>query len=103
MKINFDTKLKYNIDFTSNFKKQFKKVIKQGKDINKFKIVLNKLGNLEPLEKKYKDHYLYNDKNYNNCRECHIEPDWLLIYQYQDDKVVLMLVATGSHPETLNK
>ena len=103
MKINLNSKLKYNIDFTSNFKKQYKKVIKQGKDEKKFLAILNKLANLEPLEAKYKDHYLYNDKHYNNCRECHIEPDWLLIYQYQDNKIVLMLIATGSHSEILNK
>lgn len=57
---------------TSNFKKQFKRVKKQNKDINKFIYVLEKLANGEKLEEKYKDHQLVNDKYYKNCRECHI-------------------------------
>lgn len=69
---NFNTKNKYNIDMTSNFKKQFKRVKKQNKDINKFIYVLEKLANGEKLEAKYKDHQLVNDKYYKNCRECHI-------------------------------
>ena len=99
----FDLKTKYSIDFTSNFKKQYKKMKKQGKDLNKFKIVLEKLANGKKLEEKYRDHYLYNDKYFNDCRECHIEPDWLLIYQYQEEKLVLMLIRIGSHSEILNK
>lgn len=94
---NFNTKNKYNIDMTSNFKKQFKRVKKQNKDINKFIYVLEKLANGEKLEAKYKDHQLVNDKYYKNCRECHIEPDWLLVYQYQEEKLVLLLVNIGSH------
>ena len=94
---NFNTKNKYNIDMTSNFKKQFKIVKKQNKDINKFIYVLEKLANGEKLEAKYKDHQLVNDKYYKNCRECHIEPDWLLVYQYQEEKLVLLLVNIGSH------
>ena len=53
----------------------------------------------EELEPKYKDHKLINDKYYINCRECHIEPDWLLVYQYEDNRLNLLLVATGSHSE----
>lgn len=94
---NFNTKNKYNIDMTSNFKKQFKRVKKQNKDINKFIYVLEKLANGEKLEAKYKDHQLVNDKYYKNCRECHIEPDWLLVYQYQEEKLVLLLVNIGSY------
>lgn len=94
---NFNTKNKYNIDMTSNFKKQFKRVKKQNKDINKFIYVLEKLANGEKLEAKYKDHQLVNDKYYKNCREYHIEPDWLLVYQYQEEKLVLLLVNIGSH------
>lgn len=94
---NFNTKNKYNIDMTSNFKKQFKRVKKQNKDINKFIYVLEKLANGEKLEEKYKDHQLVDDKYYKNCREYHIEPDWLLVYQYQEEKLVLLLVNIGSH------
>ena len=99
MKNNFDLKTKYKINYTSNFKKQYKRIKRQGKDINKLKIILEKLANLEPLEAKYKDHSLVDNKNFRDCRECHIEPDWLLVYQYQDDKIVLLLIGTGSHSD----
>ena len=94
-----DLKTKYAVDMTSSFKKQYKKIIKQGKDINKFIYVLEKLANGEELDSKYKNHQLINDKYYKDCYECHIEPDWLLIYQYQNQKVVLLLVGIGSHSE----
>lgn len=97
--IDFDLKTKYTIDRTSEFKKQFKKVVKQGKNINKFLEVLEKLANGKKLENGYKDHRLINDKYYKNCRECHIEPDLLLIYQYQNTKLILLLIGIGSHSE----
>ncbi len=84
------------------FNKQLKKLVKQGKDISKIKEVINKLSNHEPLDIKYRDHKLINDKYYNGCRECHIEPDWLLIYKYVDNNIVLYLVETGSHSELFN-
>ena len=93
---------KYEIKGTSKFKKQLKKIIKQGKDINKLIVVLNVLANEEKLEKKYKDHYLINDKFYNNCKECHIEPDWLLIYKYNNNELILLLIETGSHSDLFN-
>ena len=95
--IDFQLNIKYFIDCTSNFKKQYKKVLKQGKDINVFLTVLEKLANKKTLDLKYKDHSLINDKYYKNCRECHLESDWLLVYQYQDNKLVLLLINIGSH------
>ena len=97
--MNLNLKTKYAIDITTNFKKQYKKALKQWKDINKFIQVLEKLANGEELEEKYKDHMLINNKYYKNCRECHIEPNWLLIYQYQDEKLVLLLISIGSHSD----
>lgn len=97
--INFNLNTKYKIDFTSNFKKQLKKIIKQNKDINELLEVITKLANLETLDSKYRNHNLINDKTYKDCSECHIKPDWLLIYKYVDDKLVLVLFATGSHSE----
>ena len=88
---------KYAIHGTNNFKKQFKKVNKQGKDIKKFRELLLKLANGEKLDVKYRDHALNDNKQYQNCRECHIEPDWLLIYQYQDNELIILLMDTGSH------
>ena len=61
------------------------------------------LSNKYPLDPKYKDHALYNDKRFKDCRDCHIEPDWVLIYKYLEEEIVLLLVNTGSHSEVLNK
>ena len=54
---------------------------------------------MEELEPKYKNHKLINNKIYNNCSECHIKPDWLLIYKYVDQELILLLFATGSYSE----
>ena len=99
MTIDFTTKVKYQIKYTSDFKINYKKIKKQGKDVKKLKYVISKLANGEELEEKYKNHLLANSKYYKNCGECHIEPDWLLVYQYIDNELVLLLVATGSHSE----
>ena len=87
---------KYQIDYTSSFKKQFRKAIRQGKDLKKFEHVINHLANGEELEEKYRDHNLQDNKYYKNCRECHIEPDWLLVYKIENELLILILVATGS-------
>lgn len=99
MKIELETKLKYTVIFSSDFKKQYKKIKKQGKDINKLKEVIIKLANLEDLEPKYYNHVLNNSKHYKNCGECHIEPDWLLVYRYIGNQLLLILLATGSHSD----
>lgn len=93
----------FKLDTTNKFDKQLKKVVKQGKDIEKLIFVVEKLANKETLDAKYKDHQLINDKTYKDCRECHIEPDWLLIYKYKEDTLLLVLFATGSHSELFNK
>ncbi len=93
------TKYKYQVVYSTKFKKMLKKVIKQGKDIEKLGDIILKLANQKKLEPKYKDHQLINNKTYKNCRECHIEPDWLLVYQYNDNELLLLLVSTGSHSE----
>ena len=64
--------------------------------------VVDKLANREKLEPQYKNHKLIDDGYFKNCSECHIEPDWLLVYKYDDDKLILLLVNTGSHSEILN-
>ena len=97
--IEVPTKIKYQIRYTSDFKKNYKKIKKQGKDVEKLKNVVSKLANGLELEEKYKKHILVDSKYYKNCGECHIEPDWLLVYQYINDELVLVLVATGSHSE----
>ena len=90
---------KYNVQYSNKFKKSLKKVTKQGKNIDKLLDVVDKLAIKEELDPKYKDHQLVNDKMYKNCRECHIEPDWLLVYRYNENELILLLVNTGSHSE----
>lgn len=90
---------KFTVDFTYNFKKGYKRVKKQGKDISKLDNVIKKLTNGIMLEPKYRDHKLYDNKKFKDCRECHIEPDWLLIYKTDNNQLILLLVETGSHSE----
>lgn len=91
--------MKYSIEYTSKFKKQINKIKKQGKDLKKIYTVIEKLANGAILEEQYKNHMLINNKHYKECMECHIEPDWLLIYQIFDDNLILLLFATGSHSD----
>ena len=88
---------------TSLFRKQLKKIYKQNKGIKDLIYIINKLANFETLEPKYKNHNLINYGTYKDCMECHIKPDWLLVYKYVDNYLVLLLVATGSHSEILDK
>ena len=97
--MNNHNNTKYKVKYSNDFKKNYKKIMKQRKDIDKLKTVVNKLANKEKLEQKYKDHALNNSKRFKDCRDCHIEPDWLLIYKYEDDHLILLLVNTGSHSE----
>ncbi len=94
---------KYEIKYSSTFKKSLKKLSKQNKDLDKLFSVIEKLANKEKLESKYKNHTLINDKYYKNCSECHIEPDWLLIYRYEEKQLLLVMVNTGSHSNLFNK
>jgi len=85
----------YSIFRTKSFKKDYKKLTKKDKEL--LKEVIVKLANGESLEEKYKDHKLIG--NYLGCRECHIKPDLLLIYRYNNDILELALVRVGRHSE----
>ena len=89
--------MKYEIRFTSQFKKDLKLAKKQGKDTEQLFRVIETLANGEPLDAKYHDYGLTG--NYKGCRECHIEPDWLLIYEVVEDILILLLYRVGSHSE----
>ena len=89
--------MKYELQFTSQFKKDLKLAKKQNKDLGKLFEVIDILANGETLDAKYKDHSLTG--NYRGTRECHVEPDWLLIYEIRGDVLVLMLYRLGSHSE----
>lgn len=88
-----------NLEYTNQFKKDIKKITKQGLDIEKLHKVIDILQKREKLPEQYRDHLLVNSRNYKNMRECHIEADWLLIYKVYDDAMVLVAVRTGSHSE----
>lgn len=92
--------MKYELLLTSRFKKGLKIAKKRGLDIALLESVVNKLQKDIPLEAKYKDHDLKG--NWKGFRECHIQPDWLLIYLKENDVLTLTLVATGSHSDLLN-
>lgn len=89
--------MKYKIVLTSKFKKHYKQAQKRGYDIAKLQIVINILANGDQLPKQYKDHALTG--NWTKHRECHLQPDWLLIYYFDDDVLVLTLTATGTHAD----
>jgi len=86
-----------NLQLSKQFKKDYKKIIKQGKNTDEFWSVIEKLQNDETLDIQYRDHPLIG--NYKNHRECHIHPDWLLIYKIDKSNVILTAVRTGSHSE----
>ena len=65
--------------------------------MNELDYVISKLANQEDLDEKYKDHAL--SGNYKDFRECHIKPDWLLIYSIDDEELELFLIRTGSHAD----
>ena len=91
--------MKYKIDYTKKFKKQYKLLQRQGKDLNKLHNIIEKLASEVQLDVKYRNHLLINNKYFKNCMECHIEPDWLLVYQVFDKELILLLVETGSHSD----
>jgi len=83
--------------YTKQFEKDLKLAIKRGKDPNKLKKVILKLVTQEPLEPKYRDHKLVG--NYMGRRDCHIEPDWLLIYKPEPENDRIIFERTGSHSD----
>ena len=93
--------MKYDLQFTSQFNKDLKLAKKQNNDLGKLIEVIDILANGETLDAKYKDHSLTG--NYRGTRECHVEPDWLLIYEIRGDVLVLMLYRLGSHSELFKK
>ncbi len=88
---------KYTLDRTNVFKKDLKKAIKRGCDIQLLDEVIQKLLRGEPLPEKNKDHALTG--NWKGHRECHITPDWLLVYRIIENTLILSLVRTGSHSD----
>ena len=87
-----------NVVFKNRFKKDLKKLKSSNRDEDELLAVIAVLANEQPLAEKFRDHNLIG--NYAGCRECHIRPDWLLIYLITESD--LLLVRTGSHNELFN-
>ena len=87
----------YKIAQTNAFKRDLKAMIKRGVDISLLDEIVTTLASGEPLDFKYRDHPLTG--NYKGSRECHIKPDWLLIYCVENDVLILTLMRTGSHSD----
>lgn len=89
--------MKYTVKPTTKFQKDLKKIQKRGYNISLLTEVIKKLANGEALPEKNRDHNLGGD--YIGCRECHITPDWLLIYEIDNGQLILYLTRTGSHSD----
>ena len=89
--------MKYNIRPTTKFQKDLKRVQRRGYDLSLLTEVIRKLADGESLPEKNRDHSLNGD--YIGCRECHVTPDWLLIYEVYGDDLILYLTRTGTHSD----
>lgn len=92
--------MKYRLILTGKFKKSLKLAKKRGLDISLMETVVDTLLQGLPLDEKYRDHELKG--KYKGFRECHIQPDWLLIYLQENDVLTLTLVDTGTHVDLFN-
>lgn len=89
--------MKYRIVPSTKFKKDLKLIIKRGYNISLLDAVVELLANGDPLSEKYRDHAL--SGNFAGCRECHITPDWLLVYELSDAELLLYLTRTGTYSD----
>ena len=85
------------IRYQSRFKRDFKRILKRGYDIHLLETVVEMLAEEKPLPPEYKDHDLQG--KHKGYRECHITPDWLLIYEVRDDQLLLYLTRTCTHTD----
>lgn len=82
---------------SNRFKKDLKTALKRGYNISLLEEAVNRLATQEPLDEKYRDHQLAGD--YSGFRECHIAPDWLLVYRINEEELLLLLFRTGTHSD----
>ena len=87
----------YAIRPTTKFQKDLKRLEKRGYNLSLLTDVIKKLANGERLPEKNKDHILQGE--FFGCRECHIAPDWLLIYEISNEELILYLTRTGTHSD----
>ena len=87
----------YKIKVSSRYKKAYRRMEKRGVDLSELDAVIDELKFKRRLDDKYQDHALKG--KFKNFRECHIRPDWLLVYAFNDDVLTLLLFDTGTHSE----
>ncbi|MEY8389083.1 type II toxin-antitoxin system YafQ family toxin [Oscillospiraceae bacterium 38-13] len=85
------------IKYGAEFKRDYKRVVKRNLDMRLLEQVIERLALEEPLPPRHRDHAL--SGNYKGCRECHITPDWLLVYKICTDELILILTRTGTHSD----
>lgn len=88
----------YKVNFTGRFKKDVKRCTKRGLDVSLIAEIVDMLSSNGSLPATYKPHKLIGTQG-NNTWECHIQPDWLLIWQQFDDELILLMLSTGSHSD----
>lgn len=89
------------VKYSNKFEKDYKRIKKRNYDLSKLRKVVELLANQTPLPTNYKEHNLIGD--YEGFKECHIEPDWLLIYQINNNELILVLTRTGTHSDLFKK
>ena len=89
--------MKYEVKFTALFKRDYKLIKKRRFNIAELQAVVTMLAEGKTLPETYRDHALIG--SYSNARECHIRPDWLLIYSISNETLILELMRTGSHSD----
>ena len=85
------------IKYHNSFRRDYKRMIKRGYDISLLDNIIRMIASCQSLPVKYKDHALTGD--YVGCRECHLTPDWLLIYEILEEELILYLTRTGTHSD----
>ena len=85
------------ISYQTKFKRDYKRIVKRGYDVRLLEAVIDILITGQALPPQYKDHDLQGD--FAGCRECHITPDWLLVYETDEKELVLYLMRTGTHSD----
>lgn len=89
--------MKYKVVMSNQFRKDLRLAAKRGKNIDKINKIIKALANGGTLDLKYRDHTITGE--YSGLRECHIEPDWLLVYQIDEGMVMLLLSRSGTHSD----
>lgn len=91
--------MKYKVVLAKRFRREFKRAYRRGKKLKKVWLVIDTIAAGEPLDPVYKDHALSDSREFKGCRECHVEPDWLLVYRIDNGNLTLLVMATGTHSD----